>query len=56
MDIVLEEILAGMPGITPVEGADLLENCVTMLHRSRHISPTAMALTGLTSETTTLHW
>ena len=45
-----------MPGITPVEGADLLENCVTMLHRSRHISPTAMALTGLTSETTTLHW
>ncbi len=54
MDIVLEEILAGMPGITLVEGADLLENCVTMLHRSRHISPTAMALTGLTSETKTL--
>lgn len=45
-----------MPGITPIEGADLQENCVTMLHRCGHQSPIAVALTGLKEESFCLHW
>lgn len=46
MYINIDEILNGMPGITPVEGADLLENSIVMMHRSGHKSPTHMTLEG----------
>lgn len=56
MDIVLNKIKEGMPGITSIEGADLQENCVTMLHRCGHQSPISVALTGLKEDTFFLHW
>lgn len=56
MDINIDEILIGMPGITPVEGADLQENSIVMMHRSGHKSPTLMKLEGIQNEGVLLHW
>lgn len=56
MEIILDDILEGMPGITPIEGADLQENCVVMLHRSNHKSPTNLVLSGITDERVNVVW
>lgn len=56
MYINIDEILNGMPGITPVEGADLLENSIVMMHRSGHKSPTHMTLEGKLNDVVVLHW
>lgn len=56
MEIVLNDILKGMPGITPIEGADLQENCVVMLHRSNHKSPTNLLLSGMTDDKVNVIW
>lgn len=56
MEIVLDDIKEGMPGITPIEGADLHENCITMLHRCGHPSPAIMPLMGISEENVVLRW
>ena len=47
MSIILEDILKGTPGITSVEGANLLENCIVMLHRQGHKPTTTLELAGI---------
>lgn len=56
MDIKIDDIKNGMPGISPIEGADLLENCTVMLHRSGHISPTCLTLNGLVANNVLVQW
>lgn len=56
MVINLSDIALGMPGISPVVGADLMENCATMLHRCGHATPTQMGLSGMTNESVTIYW
>ena len=46
-ELLLDSILEGMPGITAVEGANLLENCVYLLHEKGHVSPTDMEVSGM---------
>lgn len=56
MNIKLDAIKEGMPGISPIEGADLLENCVVMLHRSGHGIPTSLNIDGIASDNVVLEW
>lgn len=56
MVINLSDIVTGMPGISPVVGADLMENCVTLFHRCGHKTPTKLCLSGINNETITIHW
>lgn len=56
MDLILSDIVKGMPGITPIEGADLHENCVVMLHRCNHVPPTRMPLVGQKEDDVNIQW
>lgn len=44
--IQLLDIKQGTPGISPVEGANLYENCVVALHISGHPSPVTLYVSG----------
>lgn len=52
----IETIKEGMPGITPVIGNYLYENCLVSLNLSGHASGTEMHVGGLRDETYQLHW
>ncbi|MBQ9202842.1 MAG: hypothetical protein IJ155_01215 [Prevotella sp.] len=54
--IKLSDITAGLPGVTPIEGANLYENCVVELHRCGHPEQVDLSLTGLRTKTCTLTW
>lgn len=57
MDIIrLSDISQGTPGITPVEGANLYENCVVALHNSSHPAPVILHVSGLNTLDYSLHW
>ena len=45
--IQLSDIKQGTPGITPIEGANLYENCVVALHNSCHPAPVTLQVSGL---------
>ncbi|MBQ8065271.1 MAG: hypothetical protein IJ200_06410 [Prevotella sp.] len=55
-NLLLTDIKAGLPGITPVEGANLYENCVVELHRCGHSEQVILSLTGITTDTCKLIW
>ena len=52
----LENIRQGMPGVSPTEGANLYENCIVQLHRSRHRSPVSLHVDGAKTCTYHLAW
>lgn len=52
----IETIKKGMPGITPVIGNYLYENCLVSLNLSGHTSGTEMYVSGLREETCQLNW
>lgn len=56
MDIYINDIAKGMPGITPNVGAVLIENSNVMLHKAGHTSPTPLNISGITEQTSLLHW
>ena len=57
MDILeLSEIKSGTPGITPVEGMNLYENCIVALHRSGHPEHVVLQMDGLRNEPFSLVW
>ena len=54
--IQLKDIKQGTPGITPVEGANLYENCVVALHNSSHPVPVILHVRGLNTLDYSLLW
>lgn len=52
----LTDIKQGTPGITPIEGANLYENCVVALHHSHHPSPVTLQVSGTTNCAYSLQW
>ena len=54
--IQLSDIRLGTPGITPIEGANLYENCIVALHKSGHVSPVELRVDGLRTEPFSLVW
>ena len=54
--INLTDLVSGMPGITSVFGADLMDNCVVMLHRNGHTSPTSISIDGMEKENMDILW
>ena len=46
-NLQLKNLLDGMPGITPIEGANLYENCIVQLHRCEHPMPVNLKVGGL---------
>ena len=54
--IQLTEIKQGTPGITPVEGANLYENCIVALHNSGHTVPVTLHVSGLNACDYSLLW
>lgn len=54
--INLEEIKNGMPGITPVIGNYLYENCLVSLHNAGHSDGVELQLKGMQDEICKLHW
>ena len=56
IEINLNDLISGMPGITSVFGADLMDNCVVMLHRSEHTSPTSISIDGMEKENMHILW
>ncbi len=52
----LLDINKGLPGISPIEGANLYENCMVRLHRSEHISPTTLYVNGLENTRYSIYW
>ncbi len=54
--IQLTDIKQGTPGITPVEGANLYENCIVALHNSSHTSPVTLHVSGLNACDYSLLW
>ena len=54
--INLTDLVSGMPGITSVFGADLMDNCVVMLHRNGHTSPTSISIDGMERENMDILW
>lgn len=45
--IQLSNIKKGTPGISPIEGENLYENCIVALHNSKHDSPVTLNVKGL---------
>lgn len=56
MIVNLSDITLGMPGISPIVGADLMENCMTMFHRCGHTIPTQLCMSGINNETVSIQW
>lgn len=54
--LVLDNIKSGHPGITPAEGAVLVENAVVAMHKAQHKSPLSMSLSGMASMTCNVEW
>lgn len=46
-ELKLIDIQQGLPGVSPIEGANLYENCIVQLHRSGHSSPVVLNVDGL---------
>lgn len=56
MNINISDIAKGMPGITPVIGNYLYENCVVALHKSGHEDGVDLQVSGLVEDTYQLRW
>ena len=57
MDTIrLSDIKQGMPGISPIEGANLYENCIVALHNSGHPASVELRMEGLRTEPFLLEW
>jgi hypothetical protein len=57
MVIELKEIKNGLPGITPIKGAELYENCVVCLSRKQHsYAGTYFKIEGDSEIDATLEW
>lgn len=52
----IESIKQGMPGITPVIGNYLYENCLVSLLKAGHTDGVALQVYGLSEETYNIHW
>lgn len=52
----LSKILEGMPGISLVEGANLYENSIVMLHKMNHCSSVILGIDGIVKEDVPLEW
>ena len=52
----LSDLKLGLPGISPIEGANLEENCMVALHRSGHDQTVSLAVDGLEQCTFSLKW
>lgn len=55
-NLQLKNLLDGMPGITPIEGANLYENCIVQLHRCEHPMPVNLKVGGLNNCTYKILW
>lgn len=55
-NIALNDIQKGMTGITPIEGANLLENFVAIMHTCKHVSPTKMTMQGMIDDSCCIEW
>lgn len=54
--IQLSDIKMGTPGITPIEGSNLYENCIVALHNSGHPSPVTLQMEGIRTNPFSLAW
>ena len=45
-----------MPGISPIEGANLYENCIVALHNNGHPSPVTLLMKGMRTKPFSLAW
>ena len=54
--ISLSDLKKGLPGISPVEGANLYENCIVRLHKNGISSDTILKVDGLKSCEFSLLW
>lgn len=54
--IQLSDIRLGTPGISPIEGANLYENCIVAMHNSGHLSPVILQMEGIRTEPFSLIW
>ena len=54
--ILLSDILKGTPGVSPVEGSNLYENCVVALHHCCHPESVVLMLKGLQDSHYLLLW
>lgn len=52
----ITQILDGTPGISPVEGANLEENCIVALHKNGHLNPVLLGLIDSKQESVPLYW
>lgn len=55
-ELKLSDLKAGLPGITPIEGSNLYENCVVGLHQCGHLEKVAISIDGLKTDEFTLTW
>ncbi len=56
MSIQLSDLKMGTPGITPVEGANLYENCVVQLHQCGHPEKVMLEVKGMRTGEVALVW
>lgn len=52
----LSRIMEGLPGVSPIEGTNLYENCIVMLCKRKHHSPVMLHLEGIRQEDCPLSW
>jgi len=52
----ISQILTGTPGISPIEGANLVENCIVALHRNNHLNPVMLHLIDFEQDAVPLYW
>lgn len=54
--INIDTIKEGMPGITPIIGNYMYENCLMCLHRAGHVVEVGLQVKGLIEDVFELHW
>lgn len=54
--IRLSDLKCGLPGISPIEGANLYENCMVAVHNSGHTIPVTIRVNGQRSEAFSIGW
>ncbi len=55
-DLEISIVKQGMPGITPIIGSYLYENCVVCLYKAGHTDGVALQINGLCDDSCILHW
>lgn len=52
----ISQILKGAPGVSPIEGANLEENCMVALHKNGHMNPVLLHLLDNEQNSVPLYW